>query len=136
MKGREAMESEFEKVQQTKHKLLSFQLTNDYVGVFAEEVSRGVFELVPRSIQAIGLAESTTTYFERLKKDHRNKREYRKPDVWVQVVTLWLFDGEWEICESFDNFAGVCKIGDDITKATGHLQYEYRLKIKCLQPAD
>lgn len=110
----------------TDYEILSFELTAQFVAVFAEKGDDGITDLFSEPIQAIGLAKVTTQHVEGI----RGKgvmRDIDEPDIRNELIALQLRDGYWQIANDASNFSGVAKVGDDISTATGYLnRMEYR----------
>jgi hypothetical protein len=111
------------------YELLSFELTDRFVAVFADLAEDGMTDLSDEPLQAIGLAKVT----QRTVVGNRSKLEYDVQDVevWNELVGLQLQDGFWQIANEYANFAGICEVGGDILNATGSLN---RTEFKKLRP--
>jgi hypothetical protein len=106
----------------TEYKVLSFQLTRDFVAVFAEEAPDGLVDLEAQSIDAVGVARVTRRMFLVDESGAEVIGHEREPDVITDVVGLWLADGYFQIVNESSNFAGLARVGDDISQATGCLE--------------
>ncbi len=113
------------------YELLSFQLTSEFVAVFAEPAADGLVDLYSHPIQAIGLAKITTQFLER--RHGVQPWEYQPTEVATELVGLQLNEGYWHIVQQCDNFAGIAGIYDDINTATGELDCSRYRPLRCSQ---
>ena len=113
----------------TEYEILSFQLTTEFVAVFAQEAEDGLCDLFSYPITAIGLAKATTRFVEGVK--GRGSNDYREPEINNDLVGLRLEEGFWQIANGDHNFAGLAGVHDDISKAWGSLNMrDYKLRQK------
>ncbi len=101
--------------------LLSFELTDGFMAVFAEVASDGITDLTAYPLQAIGLAKVTT---------HRVKDGdiSTDSDTHNDLVGPMLEDGVWDFANDCANFAGVMKVGGNVYAARGSLnRSEYKI---------
>jgi hypothetical protein len=110
--------------------ILQFQLTNDFVAVYADKAEDGFVDLDAIPVQAIGLAKLTTKYLERTS-EKAKWEEWSEPEFRNEMVGLELDEGSWHVSNESENFAGICKSGSDITKAIGELIGKYHGKFRC-----
>lgn len=88
-----------------------------------DEANPGKFRLEGGPIELLAVAKKTTTFLEKAKDAPIATRWRKCKDAEVEnvIVGLELIDGSFEVCNEASNFAGYCRDGDDITKATAHL---------------
>lgn len=110
-----------EKWTQITYELLSFQLTDQFVAVFAEVADDGLTDLFPLPLDAIGLARITTRFVEGVRGIDGHWRETEDPDIYNNLVGLQLEDGYWLIANEWDNFSGIAKAGAQIADTHGCL---------------
>lgn len=113
------------------YELLSFQLTSEFVAVFAEMAGDGLVDLYSHPIQAIGLAKLTTKYYAR--RSGGSAVECRPAQTYNALVGLQLNDGYWHIVQECENFAGIAGVHADISEATGELDWMKYGKLRCKQ---
>jgi hypothetical protein len=111
--------------QTVQYEVRQIVLTDDYMAVYAEcEHADGTVTLHARPVQALGVADEITRRFEDL-------REVGRPEVHPgQVVGLELAEGWFEVVNEYANFAGLCRKGGDIYKATGCLRGELLSRLR------
>src|SRR5262249_32010590 len=93
---------------------LQLVLTRDFVAVFAEKDADGTF-LWSHPIDALAVCRVIETVWWG---DTKVSRTVRR-----EVGALSLQEGVWHVEQESDNFAGLCRVGDDIRQATGELDY-------------
>lgn len=99
----------------TYYELKQICLTQEFQGVWFSDEKQELFADV---LDAIGLAEESTRVFSR----DGNVVENYPPTM--EVVGLVVLDGLWDIVNEAANYAGMCRVGEDISEATGHLDWE------------
>lgn len=119
--------------EQKTYELLSFQLTTEFVAVFAEIAADGFTDLFSTPIQALGLARVTTAFFEWSTGPNSRPQQYQAARAENVPVGLRLADGYWEIVQQSDNFAGIAGIYADISTATGELDRGKYKNLRCEQ---
>jgi hypothetical protein len=94
-------------------------LTDDYQAVYTQEEADGSLSLYSRPVLALAVARETRIVRE-LREGDEVPQVVRR-DVSMVVVGMVLVDGYWSAVNECDNFAGLCRNGDDIYRATGCL---------------
>jgi hypothetical protein len=56
--------------------------------------------------------------------------EYERPDTRMDIVAIAIEDGFWAVLNEYEEYAGMCRKGDDITKATGCLNVKWLERLK------
>lgn len=108
------------------YKLISIQPTSDYFFVYVGEDDDGEY-MTKSKCDAIGVAEVTWTRRERV--GEYGYKTIEGPEYFNEVVGLSLSEGDFEIVNEFDNFAGLCKEGDDICRVTFYMNNDYRNRL-------
>lgn len=113
------------------YKLLSMVLTDKYQAVYAIDDDEGEgMHLEAYPLEALGIARVARHFVRRRTGDTYGKIEPVLPDdVYGEVVGLELCDGDFEIANESCSFGGICKIGDDISKAVAYLEWGFRSKL-------
>lgn len=111
------------------YEILSVAPTNDFVAVYVDEGLDGQCDLIANRVDAIGLVRITRRYVEGVKGYHYDE-EIDDPDTWTEIAGLELIDGTWERCEEACNFAGLMRVGDDISRFNSLIDKRYRDKLR------
>jgi hypothetical protein len=99
----------------------------NHEAVFADKQADGSCRLISNPIDLLALANATTKWW----RGHPGK-VYDTHTERV-VVGVEMVEGTFQICQEADNFAGLCRAGDDISRATWFLKPEYK---RLLEPSD
>ena len=115
----------------TDYEILQIVPTNEYRAVYCIEED-GKASLQAWAIDALAVAKATTRFMRRPSdaKSFVAGRDCQDPDTRNEVVGVNLADGFWEVCNQVANFAGLCRVGQDISQCTGELRPEYLDKLK------
>ncbi len=116
----------------TEYEILSFELTDKFVAVFADKADDGLTDLFEEPIQAIGLAKVTTKFAEGVR-GKGVSRYVDEPDVINELIGMQLEYGYWHIVNDVSNFSGVMKVGGDIAAATGCLNRNEFKTLRCAE---
>jgi hypothetical protein len=107
----------------SEYRLLSVIPVTDMLAVWAVDHPDGGFYLESEPLHFIGLAEWKHYIWE-------GRRKKYLEDYGPTVVGLCVSDGYFHVCEEFEDFAGMCHVGDDITEATGSLHRDGKGELK------
>ncbi len=115
----------------TDYELLSVIPISGYLAVYAHDVDEtnrsGAYTLRGQKIDAIGLAKVVESHCKgRYGRDGLMQVIATKSDeAFNDVVGLILAGGMFQIVNDDDNFAGLCREGDDVSLVDGYLSYDY-----------
>lgn len=119
--------------------LLSVTPTQDFLAVLYDVDENRLYSW---TADAIGVAKVKTVTcqcpVDSLGNRDFDRTEEVEVDFHREAVTLSLCDNELHVDREFDNYAGMCRVGDDISKVTAHLDMKYgdRLNAKNPSPVD
>lgn len=105
--------------ERTLYKILQVVPVHDMLAVFADEDG----SLYTCPIYFLALAEVTpckTTYHDDVSKGSWHIQE-EHGEIYQDVVGLDLAGGQFDICNDLENFAGLCRVGDDPDDAIAYL---------------
>jgi len=112
------------------YQLVQIMPADGYVAVFAVEDlgSPGDYRLAPVPVDCLGLASITTETHEEIQidEDVRLLSPGQKFGPVTEVVGLILEEGEWQIANEAENFAGLARSGEDISSVTWSLDPVYK----------
>jgi hypothetical protein len=103
-------------------------LTDDYLAVWADEAADGSVELNAAPIQALGVARGIRKTYEQ--REGQQVPSVVRTDHATDIVGLELKEGYWTVINESENFAGLCRKGEDIYQAIGCLNGDYRGRLK------
>ncbi len=114
------------------YKLLQIIPTDDFLAVYVVDATDGQGkELQAWPVDALGLA-TVTVRTQRYEDRDGGRVKLHEEEALEEneIVGLELVDGEWCICQENSNFAGFCRKGGDIQKATAHLRADLFVELK------
>ncbi len=103
--------------------IISFQVTSGYQAVYYEKKD-GFLEFWSEPLDGIALCRSYTQHY---LVDESGKRTFtQQSDFYNEIVGILLLEGEgyFDIVETTSNYAGMCRVGSDITVCTGGMSSE------------
>lgn len=112
----------------TTYSVRQITLTDDYLAVWADDAADGSAFLTTTPIQALGVARATRKTFEQ--REGEPRATVVSTERYTEIVGLVLLEGYWDVVNEWCNFAGLCRKGEDIYKATGCLAYEFSRRLK------
>ncbi len=106
----------------SRYTILNFRMCEGYQAVYANDPDQtGYCTLFAEPLDAFGVAKIVR---QKMCGSDEVGHEY----VEQRMVSLRLMDGYWHVCEDCSNFAGSCRVGQDIYDATGELTGAHRVR--------
>ncbi len=114
------------------YEVLNITPCTGYLAVWAVdcEDGSGECEMWSHPVDALSVARVTTTFLERPFGSSKVGVEYAQREVRNKIVGLELLDGWFDVVQDADNFAGLCREGDDIQQMDGCLKPKYHERLR------
>lgn len=111
------------------YRILQIMPGDGYLVVYAMEKD-GKTYLESRPCEMLAVVDVTTVDYRRHKSAKLSDYEEIEKNESSDVAALCLSGGWWEVCNQDSNYAGMCRVGEDISEVTGYLTRDYLKKLE------